>query len=464
MVVVEARKLSLPQTPSVSSLLFDPSSLSLALMHSDSSLSLYPSLSPLSLASLPPPQTTVPSPSSSAAFLRLHGPNPNSNPRVLFVAAAPLRGGAAVLLRFWILLGNTQSFAKSRVVCNQTGLEFDDHKSGVVFRVRHGASVKLVGSINVFVMYSVSNSKIWVFSARMVDDDDNSVTVKLMKCAVIDCCVPVFAISISFGFLILGEENGVRVFPLRPLVKGRVKRENRKLNNGLSYGKLGGQRLNLPNGVSQKIHGSEVLYDDSVNSKVVENSSNGYLEEKSEKHCDSVKLKSVKLRQDSRASACFVELKKEEVESCKPTKVPLQSTKAVSIQALSPNKFLIVDSAGELQLLCLSNPVLASEIPCHVKLLTASMKVEKLAVLPDISTRTQTVWISDGCNTVHMLAVPGMDTSAGDSDRKDSEEKLSAISVIQAIFASEKIQDVIPLATNAILILGQGSLFAYTIS
>ena len=175
------------------------------------------------------------------------------------------------------------------MVCNQTGLEFDDHKSGVVFRVRHGASVKLVGSINVFVMYSVSNSKIWVFSARMVDDDDNSVTVKLMKCAVIDCCVPVFAISISFAFLILGEENGVRVFSLRPLVKGRVKRENRKLNNGLSYGKLGGQRLNFPNGVNQKIDGSEVSYGDSVNSKVVENSSNGYVEEKSEKHCDSGK-------------------------------------------------------------------------------------------------------------------------------------------------------------------------------
>ena len=29
---------------------------------------------------------------------------------------------------------------------------------------------------------------------------------------------------------------------------------------------------------------------------------------------------------------------------------------------------------------------------------------------------------------MHMLAVPDMDTSAGDSDRKDSEEKLSAIS------------------------------------
>ena len=97
------------------------------------------------------------------------------------------------------------------------------------------------------------------------------------------------AISVSFGFLILGEENMVRFFPLRPLVKGRVKRENRKLNNGLRYGKLGGQRLNLPNGVHQKIEGSEVSCCNLVNSKVLEIYSNGYFEEKSEKHCDSGK-------------------------------------------------------------------------------------------------------------------------------------------------------------------------------
>lgn len=57
-----------------------------------------------------------------------------------------------------------------------------------------------------------------------------------------------------------------------------------------------------------------------------------------------------------------------------------------------------------------------------------------------------------------------MDASVGDTDNKDSEGKLVGISVIQAIFASEKIQDVIPLATNAILLLGQGNLYAYTIS
>lgn len=36
--------------------------------------------------------------------------------------------------------------------------------------------------------------------------------------------------------------------------------------------------------------------------------------------------------------------------------------------------------------------------------------------------------------------------------------------VMQAIFAGEKIQDITSLAANAILILGQGSLYAYTIS
>ncbi|XP_028216257.1 uncharacterized protein LOC114398269 isoform X5 [Glycine soja] len=42
-----------------------------------------------------------------------------------------------------------------------------------------------------------------------------------MRCAVIECSRPVFSVSVAFGFLILGEENGVRVFGLRRLVKGR---------------------------------------------------------------------------------------------------------------------------------------------------------------------------------------------------------------------------------------------------
>ncbi|KAF5961383.1 hypothetical protein HYC85_002592 [Camellia sinensis] len=465
MVVIQATKLTLPQSssslssPQISSLLFDPHSLSLALMHSDSSFSLFPSLSlpPLSLSSLPPPQTLIPPPSSSATFLRLLNPNPNSPPRLLFISSSPLRGGSSLLLRFWILLPNSHSFSKARVICNQTGLKFDDHKSGVVFSVNHGISIKLVGSINVFAMYSVSNCKIWVFAAKMVDEDDNGVVVKLIKCAVIDCSVPVFAISVSFGFLILGEENGVRVFPLRPLVKGRVKehrRESKNLNDGLTKDKLEAQRLNLPNGVIQRVNGTDVSNSDSVLRVNYGASGRGSKRSGDEDTLEisSLKLKSVKLRRDSKeGGSFFVAFKSKEVEGYKSTK----SAKAISIQALSPNKFVILDSTGELQLLCLSNPVLVSEIRCHVKQLTTSMKVEKLAILPDISTRTQTVWISDGRHTVHMLAVPDIDASFCESDGKDIEEKLIQISVLQAIFASETIQDIIPLASNAILILGQ---------
>uniref|UniRef100_A0A5B6YYX8 Cleavage/polyadenylation specificity factor A subunit N-terminal domain-containing protein n=1 Tax=Davidia involucrata TaxID=16924 RepID=A0A5B6YYX8_DAVIN len=486
MVVVQAAKLKLPQSsslssPKVSSLLFDPHSLSLALMHSDSSFSLYPSLSPFSLSSpspssLSPPQTFIPSPSSSAIFLRLQNPNPNSTPRVLFIVAAPHHGGGAVLLRFWILR-KSQSFARAQVLCNQTGLRFDDNKLGVIFNVNHGVSIKLVGSINVFAMYSISNCKIWVFSAKMAGDEDDGVTVKLMKCAVIDCCMPVFSISISFGFLILGEENGVRVFPLRPLVKGRVRkhwREKKTLNGGLKNDKLKGQRLKLPNGddlfSDSMIHsyygvsghgGSESTGGEGTG----ESSSNGYLEGKIDKHSDRVKLRPVKLRQDSKeGGACFVAFKSKNFESFKSTKVPLKSEKAISIEALSPNKFLVLDSVGDLHLLCLSNPVLGSEIPCQVKQLTHTMKVQKMAVLPDTSMRTQTVWLSDGHHTVHMMAVSDMDTFGTENDRNDSEETLMQISVIEAIFASEKIQDIISLAANSILILGQGSIFAYAIS
>ncbi|KAL6961037.1 hypothetical protein U1Q18_038800 [Sarracenia purpurea var. burkii] len=417
MVVVHASKLNLPQAsssyPPPSSLLFDPHSPSLALMHSDSSFSLYPSLSSFSLPSstLHPPQSLVHPPTSSATFLRLHHPSPNSPPRVLFIVAAPLHGGAAVLLRFWILLRNSQSFTRAKVICNQTELRFDDNNGGVVFGVNHGASIKLVGAINVFAMYSVSNAKIWVFAVKFAGDDDDGVTLKLMKCSVIDCCVPVFAISVSFGFLILGEENGVRVFPLRPLVKGKVKRhrrESRNLSNELRNDKFVGQRLNLPNGANQTFIGSEVSFGDSViqvnygasgrGSKIADgegilkiSSSNGYLEGKGEKQCDSVKLKSVKVRQDSKGdSACFVSFQNKEIDISKPTnKVPLQSAKAISIQALSPDKFLILDSTGKLQLLYLSNSALVSEIPCHMKQLSVTMKVENLVVLHDISTSMQ---------------------------------------------------------------------------
>lgn len=252
-----------------------------------------------------------------------------------------------------------------------------------MFSVPHGVSIRLFGSVNFFAMYSISSKKIWVFAVRMVESGDSGLSLKLMRCAEIECSKPVFSISVSFGFLVLGEENGVRVFRLRPLVKGQVKKHDRE-NKNLDKGKK------LPNGVI---------------------CSNGYLQGKS------TKLKPVKLKQDSKEyGACFVEFKNKETETNKQIKERLKIAKACSIQALSPDKFLVLDSTGDLHLLCLSNTAIASVIPFTMKQLPITVKVRKLAVLPDMRTKTQYAWISDGRHTVHALGFPSVDVSDSESN------------------------------------------------
>lgn len=186
-----------------------------------------------------------------------------------------------MLLRFYVFNPARNTFVNLKVVCNHRDLRFDENKCGVVFEVPHGVSVKLVGGINVFSLYSVSNSKIWVFALRMVDEDESQV-VKLMKCAVIDCTLPIFSMHISFGYLVFGEENGVRVFQLRSLLKGRVKKDRRV--NG---------RVNLNGGMEKdacKLQAKKVSYlqNGFVRSEEELNGhSEGQLGVRSEKHSDS---------------------------------------------------------------------------------------------------------------------------------------------------------------------------------
>ncbi|MCD7462370.1 hypothetical protein HAX54_048369 [Datura stramonium] len=472
--VVEAHQLLLPKPPffypsfpspppHFSSFLFEPSSLSLALFHSDSSISLYPSFSPLSLSSFPPPQTAVPPPISAASFLLLRNPNPIT----IFLLSSPVSGGSAVLLRFYVLNSTRKSFTPAKVVCNHRDLKFDESKFGVVFGVSHGVSVKLVADVNVFALYSISNGKLWVFAVKHLGGDE----LKLMKCAVIDCSLPVFSISVSFGFLILGEDNGVRVFPLRPLIKGRVKKEKgatkKGSNGGLEKDRMEIKKLPLRNGMIHGIY-AEICSADGSKLTCMETElkfpSNGVLDQRIENRSESAKLRSVRLRQDSREGiANFVAFKNKD-DNFELIKIPAKSAKAIDIQALSSTKFLILDSEGNLHLLFLATSVHASETPYHMKQLTHNMKVRKLAVLPDSSARSQTVWMSDALHTIHMIAVTDMDASVNQTDSKDPAEKAVQTSVVKAIFSSEKVQEIAAFSANTILLLGQGSMFAYAIS
>ncbi|KAL0549354.1 hypothetical protein IC582_013835 [Cucumis melo] len=494
MVVVQATKLSLPNpslsSPQISSLLFEPHSLSLALMHSDSSFSLYPSFSALSLSSLPSPQVVVPSPCSSAAFVALQNSNSNSDTKVLFVVSGPHKGGSQILLRFYVLEGS-KLFRRAPVVCTQKDLRSDD-KLGVLVNFRHGISVRLAGSVNFFAMYSVSSLKIWVFAVKMVGDGDDDIGLKLMRCAVIDCCKPIWSINISFGFLLLGEDNGIRVVNLRPFVRGRG-RKVRNLNaNTSSNGKREVQKSFLPhgdvcgtsggtdlNGGSLVVSSNGFNLQASRSEDAGSSACNGCLDGKFDKNSSSgfsymarkwvlkvpsfVRPRCIKLRQDSSEGLYFVALKRRANEDLKSAK--MMSLKAISIQALSPKKILILDSVGDLHLLHLANAANGFDFSCNIRPLPHLMKVQMLTSFPDTSIRNQTVWLSDGNHSVHIMVIPDVDSVVPENMGNESEEVLmKRISVMQAIFSGEKIQDITSLAANAVLILGQGSLYTYTIS
>ncbi|XP_058778892.1 uncharacterized protein LOC131652918 [Vicia villosa] len=467
MVLLQSSKLTLPTPSSLSSphttttsILFEPTTLSLAITHSNSSISLFPSYSPLSLSSsLQFPQTLIPKPSSSSTFLILQQSPNSANPNsVIFLVCGPHRAGSQILLRFYILNRITNCFSRvNRISCgSQSGFLRFEPELGVLMDAKHGVSVKVVGSVNYFAVYSVSSFKVWVFAVKMVEDEEGG-GLRLMKCAVIRCSRPVWSLSISFGFLVLGEENGVRVFGLRRLVKGKmvVRRvENSNLKSGLNK---------LPNGDHHRKYKGGGDRGGKTRGGVDgdEATCNGGLEGK---NGVAVKQTSVKYKHDNKdGGACFLALKGNEAETKSMPKVS-KSVKAISIKALSQRMFLILDSHGDLHLLSIYNSGLGVDITGHVKQLPRVMKVQSLAVHLDESTTSQTIWISDGCHSVHMFT---MDTenALNEADENDSNEKKSMhLPVTQVLFSSEKIQDIISISANSILILGQGSLYAHAIS
>ncbi|XP_047181889.1 uncharacterized protein LOC124848273 isoform X3 [Vigna umbellata] len=461
MVVVQGSKVPLPNPSSLSSsphphtsILFEPSSLSLALTHTDASLSLYPSFSPLSLTpSQPHTQTlNIPSPSSSSTFLLLQQ-HPSAATAVIFLVSSPYR--SRILLRFYRLCRRDHSSFErvTRVLCLHKDLCFHPGL-GVLLDAKHGAAVRLAASVNYFTLYSLSSNKVWVFAVKDDDgsgndcsnsnDDDDSGSasgsggVRLMRRAVIDCARPVFSLSVAFGFLILGEENGVRVFGLRRLVKG--KGGNKRFGNSKQ----------LRNGGGVRGGGLEVV------------NCNGDLEGKMERRrVLAVKQINVKSKHDDRdGGSCFVMLKGNNVNTNSATEVSM-SIKAISIQAVSQRMFLILDSHGDLHLLSLSNSGIGVDVTGNVRQLPRTMKVKSVAVLPDLSSMSQTIWISDGCHSVHMFTAMDIENALNETDGNDSNEKLLRLPVVRVLFSSEKIQDIISLSANSVLILGQGNQYIW---
>ncbi|XP_020703764.1 uncharacterized protein LOC110115014 isoform X1 [Dendrobium catenatum] len=450
----QASKLDLLKTSSsphsVSSLLFEHSSNSLALSLSDSSHLLFPSFSPSS-PSLPP--TVVPSASTAVSFLRLL---PTS--RVLFFAAAPLDAGAALALRAWILHLNPPRFASVRLTYKKS--------APATLPLAHGFGVRLIGTVNYFVVHAPAASQIWVMAARIEEGEGNELmSIDLVKCAVVDCDLPIYSIGMSTGVMVLGEIGGVRVFPMRTLVKGGELKGKRK--GYMAAGKSGDRLFGLgkravPNGVI-----IPVSRPDGGASARVE----GIMEEKTDGNQAPGKLRCARLRQIS-GDLCsfFIKIKCNNTIS-ESNSGALTSVKAISIHVLSQKQFLILDSVGDLHLLTLHGTFTASEVRAdssskyaQMYCLDVKMKVQVLAVPPDISARPEFIWISDGAYSVYMMSMANIGSPEKGGEKDDKKEKSTLLSAAQVIFTSEKVQHIIALSAKAILVLGQGNIFAYSIS
>ncbi|KAG0487395.1 hypothetical protein HPP92_009490 [Vanilla planifolia] len=404
-------------SPSVSSLLVEPSSRSIALCLADSSYLLFPSFpspSPSSSPSSPPP-TAVPPDSTSAAFLRLV---PSGD--VLFIAAAPVDAGAAVTFRAWILLLNPPRFEPTCLT----------HKgsSPATLPLAHGFGVQLAATVNYFALHAPAAGQIWIMGAKREGVEKERLTVDLVKCAVVDCELPIYSIGMSMGVMVLGEAGGIRVFPMRPLVKGngaKSKMKGRLASVIGGDGLLGHKKPVIPNGL--------VVFPSSCFRGVA--AVEGAKEENADRNQVHRKLICARLKQSSGDFGSFftdMNFKNAITESIAGVQA---SVKAISIHVLSQKQFLIMDSAGDLHLLCLRGTFTASEITADpsrsskracTSSLDLSMKVQILAVLPTTSSRAELVCISDGKHSVHLMSVDNENPAEkGDNDEL---EKLNMLS------------------------------------
>ncbi|KAG0487371.1 hypothetical protein HPP92_009466 [Vanilla planifolia] len=346
-------------SPSVSSLLVEPSSRSIALCLADSSYLLFPSFpSPSSSPSSPPP-TAVPPDSTSAAFLRLV---PSGD--VLFIAAAPLDAGAALAFRAWILLLNPPRFEPTCLT----------HKgsSPATLPLAHGFGVQLAATVNYFALHAPAAGQIWIMGAKREGVEKERLTVDLVKCAVVDCELPIYSIGMSMGVMVLGEAGGIRVFPMRPLVKGngvKSKMKGRLASVIGGDGLLGHKKPVIPNGL--------VVFPSSCFRGVA--AAEGAKEENADRNQVHRKLICARLKQSSGDFGSFF------------TDMNFKNAITESI-------------AGDLHLLCLRGTFTASEITADpsrsskhacTSSLDLSMKVQILAVLPTTSSSLNHSYIID---------------------------------------------------------------------
>uniref|UniRef100_J3L352 Cleavage/polyadenylation specificity factor A subunit N-terminal domain-containing protein n=2 Tax=Oryza brachyantha TaxID=4533 RepID=J3L352_ORYBR len=279
-------------------------------------------------------------------------------------------------------------------------------------------------------------------------------TVELHKCAVIELETlrPVYSMEIAMGRLLLGEAGGLRVFPLQGLMKSGTEREGRKDGGGAAVKKSIYKKNGIRNGFIVPI--GHVSGDEGGKGGAV----------------STCKLTTLRVKQTSGSYGSFFSSFSSKDHHYSQGGIEVSKVeKVVSIHPLSKDKFMVLDSAGVLHVFNLQNKDLFSEATSkrysgsRTYCLDNAMKVQLFAVFPSSSTKTQIFWVSDGGHSIHIMSVidaepPNSENGGGDGKIELTTIKLTAI---EAIFTSEKVQDIVPISKDSVLILGQGNIFLY---
>ncbi|XP_066314796.1 uncharacterized protein [Miscanthus floridulus] len=335
---LRAHRLPLPPTrpPPASLLLAPPSSpaRALALLFPDSSAHLFPSL-PSVATSSSPAHTPVPSPLAAAACFALLLPSSH----LLFLSAHPSPSSPSVHLRAYSL-ASAPAFPRFA----PASLSFKRHASAAGLPLQglpFGLGVRLAGGVNAVTLLSLSTGQIWVLAPKLAADGR---TVELHKCAVVELepARPVYAMEVAMGRLLLGEAGGLRVFPLRGLMKRGKEREGKK-EVAMAVGRKACHKKNgMLNGLVVPV--KRVSYGGSGEGDVV----------------STCKLTTLRVKQSSGSYCSFLLAFQNDGHKSEGSMELLKSVKAVSIHPLSKNKFLVLDSSGVLHVFSLSTTEMGS--------------------------------------------------------------------------------------------------------
>ncbi|CAM6060747.1 unnamed protein product [Sphagnum tenellum] len=385
----------------------------------------------------------------------------------------------------------------------------------------NGLHVKIGASINVVVVYSSSAGKIWIMAAKSASGKGSSsggshaaakgvtasegegtaraddregegapIRLLLLNSVVLDCNRPVFSLHVSPQHLLLGENNGVRVWFLRPLIKpskmekdkAQVKLIKPKLK---AHEEVGGflikrspqngfkWEVKLQNGGHPRVSSAE------VESAVVAMTGDGRIKGSKEKDEGMQEKPSEEV---GLAGPLFVRINEDDDIDSSVTKRRSQGapppTQVVDIQALNLKKFVLLDSRGTLNLLTLQEspegqePGTLNRFQLFTKHLQSSICVSSMAVLPLPPATGRKLWISDGKYSVHVVILSDDGTLAANGCTLVPSlvaeypwlldiSRIVTVSFTQAVFTNERIKGLFAGSAKTIMVLTEGGMVVY---